>query len=247
VRWVISNADAKPPPGLVDPACLRPDWAHLRCPYRIRSAYIGLRPGCRPAPAADICSTAPFAPLRRRIGGLHSREFSAFGQREAPELAPPPRRLLLRAASPSISGMEPGAERRARHQDLAPWGRLIETAGAPALEAVEVSRRRLPYRDQGNRLRLHRGLTWSVGFRAPPGKLLVQTPIPGLLWRAPAASAFLGGVLTALYTGSLPPTVRPTACLAGTGNAIFTVNAPRRSWPRGPHRRFFWRFATGLA
>ena len=75
--------------------------------------------------------------------------------------------------------------------------------------AVEVMETATPltYRDWGNRFEGSiAGWTWSGPDSARlPGRLLVQTPVPGLLMAGAYAASelFLGGVPTALYTGSL--------------------------------------------
>jgi phytoene dehydrogenase-like protein len=85
----------------------------------------------------------------------------------------------------------------------------VETILPDLSKAIEVQEVATPltYRDWGSRYEGSiAGWTWSPeGSGLLPGKVLVRTPVPGLFAAGvyAAAELFLGGVPTALYTGSL--------------------------------------------
>jgi phytoene dehydrogenase-like protein len=227
-RWVISNADYKTTfLGLLDPGDISSaDLSPIRdVPYSGSEfcVYIGLRPE-----EVDLGAIrAEHLFYRHQVRAASPSDPEDFDNREieiclwsrkAPELVPPARAaLLLRASFPfrHFDEWSRGPRRRGEgYQDykrrLA--GRLIETAERilPGLSgAVEVMETATPltYRDRGNRFEGSiAGWTWSGSDSARlPGKLLVRSPIPGLLMAGAYAASelFLGGVPTALYTGSL--------------------------------------------
>lgn len=227
-RWVISNADykatflellnAEDVPGL-DLGAVR-DVPYTGSEFCV---YLGLRPE-----EVDLSAIrAEHLFYRREISGTPKPELEAFDDRQieicfwsrkAPDQVPAGRAsLILRAGFPyrHFEGWREGY--RLRKEGYGEYKRrlaerLIRTAESvlPGLcGAVEVMETATPltYRDWGNRTEGSiAGWTWSGRDSARlPGKILVQTPVPGLLAAGAYAASelFLGGVPTALCTGSL--------------------------------------------
>jgi phytoene dehydrogenase-like protein len=227
-RWVISNADYKTTfLDLLDLAELPGlDLSAVReVPYTGSEfcVYLGLRPD-----AADLGAVrADHLFYRREIHGdfepeledFDDREFEiCFWSRKAPELVPAGRASLVMRANFPYRHFEAWSRGYKLRKDgygeykIFLAKRLIRTAESilPGLSsAVEVMETATPltYRDWGSRFEGSiAGWTWSGPDSARlPGKLLVRTPVPGLLAAGAYAASelFLGGVPTALYTGSL--------------------------------------------
>jgi phytoene dehydrogenase-like protein len=227
-RWVVSNADYKATflelldagdVPIADLSAIR-DVPYTGSEFCI---YLGLRPR-----EVDLRAfRAEHLIYRHEVRDAPRSDPEDFDDREielclwsrkAPELAPPDRAaLLLRARFPirHFEKWSPGPGQRGEgypeyKKRLA--GRLIKTAERilPGLSgAVEVMETATPltYRDEGSRYEGSiAGWSWSGPDSARlPGKLLVQSPVPGLLMAGvyAASELFLGGVPTALYTGSL--------------------------------------------
>jgi len=227
--WVVSNADYKTTfLELLDAADIPGvDLEPIRgVPYTGSElcVYLGVRPD-----AVDLSALKAehlFYRHEIRDGGdpdpedFDNRELEiCHWSRKAPDLSSPGRAaLVLRAGFP--------------YERFAPWRigekkrragygefkrnlalKLVRTAEhvLPGLSgAVEVMETATPltYRDWGGRYEGSiAGWTWAArpdaGERA--GKVLVRTPVPGLLAAGAYAATelFLGGVPTALYTGNL--------------------------------------------
>lgn len=227
-QWVISNADYKTTflelldaadvPGL-DLGAVR-DIPYTGSEFCV---YLGLRPE-----EVDLGAIrAEHLFYRREIRGAPKPELEEFDDREieicfwsrkAPDLVPAGRAsLVLRAGFPYRHFEAWRTGYRLRNEGYGEYKhrlaeRLIGTAESvlPGLSgAVEVMETATPltYRDWGNRYEGSiAGWTWSGRDSARlPGKILVQTPVPGLLVAGAYAASelFLGGIPTALYTGSL--------------------------------------------
>ena len=240
--WVVSNADYKTTfLELVAAA----DVPHVdldgvrRVPYTGSElcVYLGLRPD-----AIDLPSMRAEHLLYH--GGAGSgghpgpEDFAARGieichwSRKAPALAPPGREAVVIRVDFPFAAFEPwrlGEKRRRegyaeRKKDLAL--KLVRTAeGAlPGLSgAIEVMEAATPltYRDWGGRFEGSvAGWSWAArSSTALPRKVLVRTPLPGLLAAGAYASTelFLGGVPTALYTGGLAADIILTSPRSGSG------------------------------
>ncbi len=227
-RWVISNTDYKTAflelldvtelPGL--------DLSAVReVPYSGSEfcVYLGLRPD-----EVDLGAVrAEHLFYRREIRGGPEPDLEEFDDRDieiclwsrkAPELTPAGRAsVVLRVGFPYRHFEAWRRGYRLRKDGYGEYKlrlakRLIGTVEhvLPGLSsAVEVMETATPltYRDWGNRFEGSiAGWTWSGPDSARlPGRLLVQTPVPGLLMAGAYAASelFLGGVPTALYTGSL--------------------------------------------
>ena len=227
-RWVVSNADYKTTfLELLDSAGIPGvDLGDIRgVPYTGSElcVYLGVRPE-----AVDLSAMrAEHLFYRHEIRDgddagpedFDNRELEiCHWSRKAPDLSPPGRAaLVLRAGFP--------------YERFAPWRlgekkrragygefkknlalKLVRTAEhvLPGLSgAVEVMETATPltYRDWGGRYEGSiAGWTWAARPSAERiGKILVRTPVPGLLAAGAYAATelFLGGVPTALYTGSL--------------------------------------------
>ncbi len=227
-RWVISNADYKTTfLDLLDAADVPGlDLGAVRnVPYTGSEfcVYLGLRPD-----EVDLSAIrAEHLFYRREIRGGPEPDLEEFDDREieicfwsrkAPDLVPAGRAsLVLRVGFPyrHFEAWSTGYKLRKegyREYKNRLAERLIRTAEGvlPGLSsAVEVMETATPltYRDWGNRYEGSiAGWTWSGRDSTRlPGKILVQTPVPGLLVAGAYAASelFLGGVPTALYTGSL--------------------------------------------
>jgi all-trans-retinol 13,14-reductase len=226
--WVVSNADYKTTfLELLDAADIPDvDLGDIRgVPYTDSElcVYLGVRPE-----AVDLSAMrTEHLFYRHEIRDGDNRDPEDFDNREleichwsrkAPDLSPPGRAaLVLRAGFP--------------YERFAPWRlaekkrrdgydefkknlglKLVRTAEhvLPGLSgAVEVMETATPltYRDWGGRYEGSiAGWTWAARKSgAFTGKALVRTPVPGLLAAGAYATTelFLGGVPTALYTGSL--------------------------------------------
>jgi phytoene dehydrogenase-like protein len=227
-RWVVSNADYKTTfLELLDSAGIPGvDLGDIRgVPYTGSElcVYLGVRPE-----AVDLSAMrAEHLFYRHEIRDgddagpedFDNRELEiCHWSRKAPDLSPPGRAaLVLRAGFP--------------YERFAPWRlgekkrragygefkknlalKLVRTAEhvLPGLSgAVEVMETATPltYRDWGGRYEGSiAGWTWAARPSAERiGKILVRTPVPGLLAAGAYAATelFLGGVPTALYTGNL--------------------------------------------
>jgi prolycopene isomerase len=227
-RWVISNADYKTTFLELLDATEVPDLdlgAVRDVPYTGSEfcVYLGLRPD-----EVDLGAIrAEHLFYRREIRGDAEPELEEFDDREieicfwsrkAPDLVPAARAsLVLRVGFPYRHFEAWSTGYRLRKEGYGEYKRrlaegLIRTAESvlPGLSgAIEVMETATPltYRDWGNRYKGSiAGWTWSGPDSARlPGKLLVQTPVPGLFVAGAYATSelFLGGVPTALYTGSL--------------------------------------------
>lgn len=226
--WVVSNADYKTTfLDLIDPADVPAEHLALlrSVPYTGSDlcVYLGVDPG-----RVDLSRlTSEHLYLRRVLGAGGEGPEPGFDRREieirrwsasAPELAPPGREALVLRTScgyGDFARWRTGDKVRAEgYREHKAWlaRRLVETVEAvlPGLSgSVEILEAATPltYRDWGNRcLGSIAGWAWSPeaaqGF---PGKLLVETPVRGLLAAGAYASTelFLGGVPTALFTGGL--------------------------------------------
>ncbi len=226
--WVVSNADYKTTfLDLLDPADVPAEHLALvrSVPYTDSELCVYL--GVDPARADLSRLTSAHLFLRRELGSAGEERSGGFDRREieicrwsaaAPELVPGGREaLVLRAgaAYDDFDAWRTGDKiRRDGYRELKARlaRRLIETVESVvpglsgAVETLEVATP-LTYRDWGNR---HRGSiagwTWAPeAARRFPSRLLVETPVPGLLAAGAYASTelFLGGVPTALVTGGL--------------------------------------------
>jgi phytoene dehydrogenase-like protein len=227
-RWVISNADYKTTfLDLLDASTVPgADMDSIRSiPYTDSElcVYMGLRPA-----ETDLRAVhAEHLFFRKEIRegepadpeDFDNREIEiCFWSKKAPELAPAGRAsLVLRASFPYGHFAAWRTGEKARKEGYKEYKarlaqRLIKTAESilPGLStAVEVMDIATPltYRDWGGRYDGSiAGWTWGPMESGPfPGKILVRTPVPGLLAAGvyAATELFLGGVPTALYTGSL--------------------------------------------
>jgi phytoene dehydrogenase-like protein len=226
-RWVITNADLKTTFfDLIRPADIpRVELVPIReAPYTESefSVYLGLRP------EADLEAIhAEHLFFRKEIREPGPEGLEDFDNREieichwsrkAPGLAPADRRaLVLRAGFPyaHFAAWRTGEkERRKGYKEYKTQlaRRLVATAEtilprlSDAIEVMEVATP-LTYRDWGGRYEGSiAGWSWAARKSVPfPGTLFVRTPLPGLFAAGvyAAAELFLGGVPTALYTGSL--------------------------------------------
>ncbi len=227
-RWVVSNADYKTTFfELVDPRDVSgPDLGAIRdVPYTGSqfSVYLGIRP--EEVDLAAIRAEHLFYRHEVRDASLSdpedfdNREIEiCLWSRKAPELVPTGRAaLLLRAGFPFRDFGKWSRGPGQRGEGYQEYKRrlavsLIKTAERvlPRLSrSIEVMETASPltYRDEGNRYEGSvAGWTWSGPDSAClPGKLLIQSPLPGLLMSGiyAASELFLGGVPTALTTGSL--------------------------------------------
>ena len=227
-RWVISNADYKSTfLELMDATdVLDIDLTAIRnVPYSGSElcVYLGLRPD-----ELDLGAIrAEHLFYRKEISGgpepeledLDNRELEiCFWSRKASGMAPANRAsVILRIGFPygHFKAWNQGYGMRKEgyleyKQRLA--RRLIGTAESilpglsRAIEVMEIATP-LSYRDWASRFEGSiAGWTWSARDSARlPSKLMVQTPVPGLLAAGAYAASelFLGGVATALYTGSI--------------------------------------------
>jgi phytoene dehydrogenase-like protein len=226
-RRVVSNADYKTTfLELVDPAdSAGLDLDRLRAaPYTDSElcVYLGLRSG-----KADLSAMrADHLFYRHEIGSGESgledfdrREIEiCLWSRKAPGLVPPGRdALVLRAGFPYEHFASWRLAEKIRREGYAGYKRrlasdLVRTAERvlPGLSgAAEVMEAATPltYRDWGGRFAGSiAGWSWEAGTSAGlPGRVLVRTPVPGLLVAGAYATTelVLGGVPTALFTGSL--------------------------------------------
>ena len=240
--WVVSNADYKTTfLELVAAA----DVPHIdldgvrRVPYTGSElcVYLGLRP-------EDVDLSAMRAEHLLYHGGAESGgrpgpdDFAAreieicHWSRKAPALTPPGRESLVIRADFPFAALEPwrlGEMKRregyAGHKkELAM--KLVRAAEAalPGLSgAIEVMEAATPltYRDWGGRFEGSvAGWSWAArSSTAAPRKILVRTPLAGLLAAGAYASTelFLGGVPTALYTGGLAADIILTSPRSGSG------------------------------
>jgi all-trans-retinol 13,14-reductase len=227
-RWVVSNADYKTTflelfdaadiPGVdLGPVRVVPYTGSELC------VYLGVRPD-----AVDLSAMkAEHLFYRHAIRAGDDPDPEDFDNQEleiclwsrkAPDLSPPGRAaLVLRAGFPyeRFASWRLGEKKRRAgygefKKNLAL--KLVRTAEhvLPGLSgAVEVMETATPltYRDWGGRYEGSiAGWTWAARpSGALAGKVLVRTPVPGLLAAGAYAATelFLGGVPTALYTGSL--------------------------------------------
>ena len=227
-RWVVSNADYKTTfLELLDPADIPGvDLGPVRGIAYTGSelcVYLGVRPD-----AADLSAMkAEHLFYRHEIKDGDDSDPEDFDNREleichwsrkAPDLSPPGRAaLVLRAGFPYERFARWRLGEKKRRDGYGEFKKnlalkLVRTAEhvLPGLAgAVEVMETATPltYRDWGGRYEGSiAGWTWAArpsGARV--GKVLVRTPVPGLLAAGAYAATelFLGGVPTALYTGSV--------------------------------------------
>ncbi len=224
---IVSNADYKTIfLELVDPTdSAGLDLDRLRAaPYTESElcVYLGLRSG-----EADLSAMrADHLFFRHETGGAVSgpedfdrREIEiCLWSRKAPGLVPRGREaLVLRAAFPYDHFASWRLAEKKRREGYAEYKKrlasdLVRTAERvlPGLSgAVEVMEAATPltYRDWGGRYAGSiAGWSWEAGAAAGlPGRVLVRTPVPGLLVAGAYATTelVLGGVPTALLTGSL--------------------------------------------
>ncbi len=226
-RWVVSNADYKTTfLELVDPVDIAGiDLDALRAaPYTESElcVYLGLRSG-----EADLSAMRGDHLFYRHETGHGESGIEDFDRREieiclwsrkVPGLVPWGRdALVLRAGFPYEHFASWRLAEKKRGEGYAgSKGRLasalVRTAERvlPGLSgAVEVMEAATPltYRDWGGRFAGSiAGWSWEAGTSAGlPGRVLVRTPVPGLLVAGAYATTelVLGGVPTALFTGSL--------------------------------------------
>jgi all-trans-retinol 13,14-reductase len=227
-RWVISNADYKTTfLELLDPADIPGvDLGPVRgIPYTGSElcVYLGVRPD-----AVDLSAMkAEHLFYGHEIKDGDDSDPEDFDNREleichwsrkAPDLSPPGRAaLVLRAGFPYERFARWRLGEKKRRDGYGEFKKnlalkLVRTAEhvLPGLAgAVEVMETATPltYRDWGGR---YEGSIAGWAWAARPSgarlrKVLVRTPVPGLLAAGAYAATelFLGGVPTALYTGSL--------------------------------------------
>jgi phytoene dehydrogenase-like protein len=226
-RWVVSNADYKTTfLELVDPVDIAGiDLDALRAaPYTESElcVYLGFRSG-----EADLSAMRGDHLFYRHETGNGESGIEDFDRREieiclwsrkVPGLVPWGRdALVLRAGFPYEHFASWRLAEKKRGEGYAgSKGRLasalVRTAERvlPGLSgAVEVMEAATPltYRDWGGRFAGSiAGWSWEAGTSAGlPGRVLVRTPVPGLLVAGAYATTelVLGGVPTALFTGSL--------------------------------------------
>ena len=224
---VVSNADYKTTfLELVDPAdSAGLDLDRLRAaPYTESElcVYLGLRSG-----EADLSAMRADHLFYRYEAGSGESGLEDFDRREieiclwsrkVPGLAYPGRdALVLRAGFPYEHFASWRLAEKSRREGYAEYKKrlasdLVRTAERvlPGLSgAVEVMEAATPltYRDWGGRFAGSiAGWGWEAGTSAGlPGRVLVRTPVPGLLVAGAYATTELvyGGVPTALFTGSL--------------------------------------------
>ncbi len=239
--WVVSNADYKTTfLELLDGTAARGvDRGAVRdAPYTGSElcVYLGLRPE-----AADLSALrAEHLFYRHRVGDGSGRpeDFDVreieicHWSRKAPALAPSGRAaLVLRVGYPyaAFAPWRLGEKRRREGYAELKSGladRLVAAAerALPGLSvAVEVREAATPltYRDWGGRFEGSIA-GWSWTARPPSAgmsRVLVRTPVPGLLVAGAYASTelVLGGVPTALATGSLAADIILTSRRSGPG------------------------------
>jgi len=227
-RAVVSNADYKTTfLELLEPAAVPGlDLQSIRSvPYTESEfcVYLGVDPGR--ADLGALRSEHLFYRKEIRAGApgdledFDDREFEiCHWSGQFPDLAPAGRAaLVMRTPFPygHFAAWRTGDKARTEGYSAFKMGlarKLVRTAETilPGLSgAVEVLEAATPltYRDWGGR---YEGSIagWSWDAREPgvlPGKILVRTPVPGLFAAGAYAASelFLGGVPTALYTGSL--------------------------------------------
>jgi all-trans-retinol 13,14-reductase len=239
--WVVSNADYKTTfLELLDPADIPDvDLADIRAiPYTGSElcVYLGVRPE-----AVDLSAMRAEHLFSRHGTGNEDHGAEDFDNREieiclwsrkAPSLAPAGRAsLILRAGFP-YEHLEPWrlAEKK-RREGYAEFKKglavkLVRTAervlpGLPgSIELMETATP-LTYRDWGGRFEGSiAGWSWAARpSTALPGKVLVRTPLPGLLAAGAYAATelFLGGVPTALHTGRMAADIILTSPRSGPG------------------------------
>ena len=224
---VVSNADYKTTfLELVDPAdSAGLDLDRLRAaPYTESElcVYLGLRSG-----EADLSAMRADHLFFRHEAGSGESGLEDFDRREieiclwsrkVPGLVPRGRdALVLRAGFPYEHFASWRLAEKKRREGYAEYKKrlasdLVRTAERvlPGLSgAVEVMEAATPltYRDWGGRFAGSiAGWSWEAGTSAGlPGRILVRTPVPGLLVAGAYATTelVLGGVPTALFTGSL--------------------------------------------
>jgi phytoene dehydrogenase-like protein len=239
--WVISNADYKTTfLELVDAADVPAlDLETIRAaPYTASElcVYLGLRPEAVDLSALRADHLFYRHEVRPGDGGpedFDNRDIEiCFWSRKAPALVPAGRAALVLRAGYLYAEFEAwrtGEKKRRegygeRKKALA--GKLVRTAERvlPGLSgAVEVMESATPltYRDWGGR---YEGSIAGWSWAAPPaaagaGRSLVRTPVPGLLAAGAYASSelVLGGVPTALATGSLAADIILTSPRSGPG------------------------------
>ncbi len=226
--WVVSNADYKTTfLDLLDPADVPAEHLALvrSVPYTESEfcVYLGVDPAR--ADLSRLSSEHLF--LRREIGPVGRGLEVDFDRRDieicrwsaaAPGLSPQGREALVLRTGWAYGDFEfwrtgDKIRRDGYRQHKARLARrLIETVEtvlpglSGAIEIMEVATP-LTYRDWGNRYRGSiAGWTWTPeAAKSFAGKLLVETPVPGLLavGAYAATELFLGGVPTALFTGGL--------------------------------------------
>jgi len=226
--WIVSNADYKTTfLELLEEACIPSvDLADIRgFPYTGSElcAYLGLRPE-----AVDLSAMRAehLFYCHRNVAdeGPDPEDFDAreieicLWSRKAPNLVPAGRAsLIIRVGFPYAhfgSWRLAEKKRREGYGDLKKGLalKLVRTAERilPGLSgAIELMETATPltYRDWGGRFEGSiAGWSWAArSSGAASGKLLVRTPLPGLLAAGAYAATelFLGGVPTALHTGNM--------------------------------------------
>lgn len=227
-RWVVSNADYKTLfLELLDPGNVPPEHLKLvrNTPYSGSELCVYLGLDARRADLSRLGVEHTF--FRRQQTGSPASDLEDFYEREvevchwsvqAPESAPPGRvAIVLRMGFPydHFSRWRTGERTRLdgyKEYKLRLARKLVATVEplVPGLsnagDLMEVATP-LTYRDWGNRhLGSIAGWTWTPEAAAMlRTKLLVETPVPGLLAAGAYAATelFLGGVPTAMFTGRL--------------------------------------------
>ncbi|MDH5743983.1 MAG: NAD(P)/FAD-dependent oxidoreductase, partial [Candidatus Aminicenantes bacterium] len=226
--WIVSNADYKRTffELIAERALMKPFLKNLgKIPYTQSElcVYLGIDPlkvNLKAMRAHHLFFRRLYDPNKRpKHEDFDNREIEiCLWSDNAPELVPPKMAtLVLRVGFPydHFSGFWTGEKRRKKdyrpYKEKLAWSllRTVENILPGLSSAVEVMEIATPltYQDWGQR---HRGSlagwTWSVkNEKALGGKILVETPIPNLLMVGiyAASELFLGGVPTAMHTGSL--------------------------------------------
>lgn len=226
-RWVVSNADFKRTIlDFLDPAEVPAGFLESvrAVPYTDSEfcAYLGIDPrkvDLRRLSAGHVFFRKEIRPISGTpLEDFDNREIEVcFWSRKAAGLAPPGKAsIVLRVGFPyeHFSEWKTGEKMRRpgygeyKKQMAAQLIRTVDSLLPGLSSAVEVLETATPltYEDWGNRFRGSiAGWTWTAeGAGRFPRKLLVETPVGGLLMAGVYASTelFLGGVPTALYTGS---------------------------------------------
>jgi phytoene dehydrogenase-like protein len=239
--WVVSNADYKTIfLELLDAAAVPGlDLRAVRdAPYTSSElcVYLGLRPEGVDFSALRADHLFYRHEIRPCGGGpedFDGREIEiCFWSRKAPDLVPAGRAALVLRAGFPYAEFEPwrtgekkrregyGERKRALASGLVRTAERVLPGLSGAVEVMEVATP-LTYRDWGGRYEGSiAGWSWAARPASPgSGRTLVRTPVAGLLAAGAYASTelVLGGVPTALATGSLAADIILTSPRSGQG------------------------------